>query len=83
MDKLNYTVGTNDREGCGRLAGEELTSSVEQGTFLCEEDIMNLIMHSPHSPHRLPRFFRRCSCTQHLLLHVLFSYGERASFTFL
>jgi hypothetical protein len=42
---------------------------------LYEEDIMNLIMH--FSRHRLPCFFRRCSCADHLLLHVLFSYGER------
>jgi hypothetical protein len=51
MDKLNYVVGPNDRESCSRYAGEELTHSMEQDTFLCEEDIMNLIMHFfPPSP---------------------------------
>lgn len=78
---MNYVVDPNNREGCDRLAGEELTNSVEQDTFLCEEDIMSIIMR--FARHRLPRFFRRCSCAQRLLLHVLFSYGERASFTFL
>jgi hypothetical protein len=62
------------------LSWRRTYNSVERDTFLCKEDIMNLIMH--FSCHRLPRF-RRCSCAQHLLLRVLFSYGERASFTFL